>query len=254
MNVHTLSKHHPYSHSALKPINWLRHGFTDILLNPMASLGHGLAVTALIFVTLLMTSAHVYIIAAAVSGFMLIGPIMAAGLCELSRSHDNGESTNFDKSLASLKQNQRALTHFALILLSISVVWLLLSALILSLTIGNVAPPITQSLWGDFTSMITPSQLLLYLLAGGILAIGVFSISVVSVPAIIDKNLNAVDAIVLSFDVTMSHLPFMLVWAGLLVSLTAFGFLSFLVTMIVIYPLLGHATWHAYRDLVNTKT
>jgi uncharacterized membrane protein len=130
----------------------------------------------------------------------------------------------------------------------------LLSALILSLTIGNVAPPITQSLWGDFTSMITPSQLLLYLLAGGILAIGVFSISVVSVPAIIDKNLNAVDAIVLSFDVTMSHLPFMLVWAGLLVSLTAFGFLSFLVTMIVIYPLLGHATWHAYRDLVNTKT
>jgi uncharacterized membrane protein len=84
-----------------------------------------------------------------------------------------------------------------------------------------------------------------------VLAGVVFTLSVVAVPLIIDRHASASEAMWTSVRVTFANLPAMLVWAGLIVTLTALGFVTLLFGMVIIAPLLGHATWHAYRDLVR---
>jgi uncharacterized membrane protein len=84
-----------------------------------------------------------------------------------------------------------------------------------------------------------------------VFAVIVFTVSVVAVPLIIDRHATATEAIWASLRCTLRNLPAMLVWGALIVGLTALGFLTLLVGMVVIAPLLGHATWHAYRDLVR---
>ncbi|WP_438971225.1 DUF2189 domain-containing protein [Methylophaga sp.] len=235
----------------LRPFRWLFQGWQDFLAHPGASIAHGLIVTSIFAVALLLTSHHIYVLAAVISGFMLVGPIMAAGLCEISRRKETGETISFDTSLNGLGRNQHALVRFSSILLGFSVLWFALSALVLMATIGNVAPALDQAFWGNFFDHMTPTQLVLYLVVGGLLASMVFVLSVVSVPAIIDSSINALDALFISMKVVATNIPTMLVWAGLIALLAGLGIATFLIGMIVIYPLLGHASWHAYRDLVS---
>lgn len=237
----------------LRPFVWLARGSQDLFNHPKASLAHGLIVTGLFMLTLLITNSHAYILAGVMSGFMLVGPIMAAGLCEISRRSEFHDHVSFDDSLEGLSRNSSSLVRFAGMLLGLSVVWFVISGLVLMATVGNVAPAFDQSLWGGFFNHVTPMQLALYLVVGGLLASIVFVLSVVSVPAMIDSQISAMDAVFTSIQVVANNIPTMLVWAGLLTLLTGIGLGSLLLAMIVIYPLLGHATWHAYRDLVTNK-
>jgi uncharacterized membrane protein len=85
---------------------------------------------------------------------------------------------------------------------------------------------------------------------GAVLAGIVFAMSVVAVPLIIDRHASASEAIRASIRATLTNLPAMLIWAGLIVGLTVIGFVTLLIGMVVIAPLLGYATWHAYQDLI----
>lgn len=237
----------------VKPFLWLNKGWQDLLQHPRTSIAYGVIVSLMGAVILLFTSNHIYLVAAAISGFLLAGPFMSIGLCELSRQQERGQSISFKESLAALTTNNVPLRDFSTTLLVISMIWFVLSGLILFALFGDIAPSIKDSLWGDFLAMVSLQQIILYLVVGGILACVVFALSVVAVPAIIDSDVSALDAMLLSIRVVVANLPVMLVWAGLIVLLIAVGFFSLLLGMVIIYPLLGHATWHAYRDLVEVK-
>ena len=92
---------------------------------------------------------------------------------------------------------------------------------------------------------------LTWLLAGGLLALFVFAISVVAVPMMLDHDTDAVTAATTSLRAFSQNLPALLLWAGLIVGLTLFGFATLLFGLVIIMPILGHASWHAYRDLVE---
>jgi uncharacterized membrane protein len=233
-----------------QPFTWIKLGWEDLSENPGASLAYGLLVSMLGAI-ILGLERHPYFLAASISGFLLVGPIMTAGLCELSRKHSLGEAANFDSSLHVLKRHRHSLLRFANALLLCSLVWLLASTMMLHIALGEVAPGIASTVWGDVLGSLTSAQLISYTIVGGILASVVFALSVVSIPLIIDRNADASEALSTSVRVTLTDLPAMIVWAAIIAVLVGVGFASFLTLMIVIFPLLGHATWHAYQDLVQ---
>jgi uncharacterized membrane protein len=216
-----------------------------------ASIAHGALITALGAILLMLGSSHAYLVAAAISGYLLVGPIMTTGLCELSRRRALNEPTGFDDSLHALSRNTEGLLYFGVVLAVIAVAWFVLSGIVLQSILHTSAPSLGRALWGSFTDAASLPEMLAYIGSGAILAAVVFTLSVVAVPLIIDRQATAFDAMWISAKATFWNLPAMLVWAGLIVILTAIGFAPFLFGMIIIAPVLGHATWHAYRDLVG---
>lgn len=234
----------------LQSLEWLRKGWDDLTHIRAASLAHGAMITILGAVLLMLGSSHPYLVAAAISGYLLVGPIMTTGLCELSRRRAAHESASFDESLQGMTRNPEALFHFGLVLAAAAVVWFVLSVVILQSVLHASAPSLGEALWGGVSDVAGRSQLIAYVGSGAVLAAVVFTLSAVAVPLIIDRHASASDAMWSSIRVTFWNLPAMAVWAALIVLLTAVGFAPFLLGMIVIAPLLGHATWHAYRDLI----
>jgi uncharacterized membrane protein len=235
---------------ALQAVHWLNRGWEDLQHIGSAGLAHGALIAVLGGVLLMLGSSHMYLTAAAVTGYLLIAPVMSTGLCELARRRAAGESLSFDDSLQGLSRNPEALLQFGAILALYALVWFALSAILLRSVLSGPAPSLAVALWGGPGLLSTP-QLLSYVACGALLAGIVFAVSVVSVPLIIDRHASAAEAMRTSLRVTLTNLPAMLVWAALIVGLTAVGFITLLVGMVVITPLLGYATWHAYRDLVG---
>jgi len=196
---------------------------------------------------------HPYLVAASISGFLLVGPVFTTGLREPSRRRVRGASMDFDGSLSALGCHRRALSRFAAELLIIPTIWLAMSTLMLHLALGSAGPSIQGTVWGGALDQVTSAQAVGYLVIGGILACVVFARSVVSVPLIIDRDVDAQMAVRRSLRVTWQDFPAKAIWAVLIVLLVAFGLGTFLLGIIVVFPLLGRATWHAYDDLVRSN-
>jgi uncharacterized membrane protein len=237
----------------LSPFRWLLQGWADMRYSLAASLAHGLIITAMSWVVVIFTNNHLYLFFAVISGFMLVSPLMAAGLYELSRCKESGHPVNFDASLNGLRINGRRLAKLAALLVLAIFVWFGLSAMIFENYFHGALPAVSGAIYQ--TSWITSlgaSFLLSYGVVGGVIAAGVFILTAVSIPMIMDRSTGLVAALGTSIRAVLMNLPAMLLWASLLVGLTAIGFVTQLWGMIVIVPLLGHATWHAYRDTVGT--
>ncbi len=230
---------------------WMRRGWDDFKHLKSASLAHGALITVMGAVLLMLGSTHAYLVAAAISGYLLVGPIMTTGLCELSRRRAAGEPTGFDESIQGMMRNPEGLLYFGVVLAILAAVWFVMSGILLQSVLHASGPSLSEAMWGGWSDVASRPQLLAFIGSGAILAAIVFALSVVSVQLIIDRHATAVDAMWISVKVTFMNLPAMIVWAALIVGLTILGFVPFLLGMIIVAPLLGHATWHAYRDLIG---
>ena len=233
-----------------RPLIWLGQAWEDFRNNPLASLAYGLLVTVMGAI-ILMFNNHPYMVAGSLTGFLLIGPIMTTGLCELSRQRERGRIISFEESLRAMHHNRQGLFGFANRLLAVGIGWMLFSAILLDRAAGAAAPGVSETVWGGAWGGLGADQLLMYLGTWGLLSAVVFSISVVSVPMILDLSTDASTAIRTSLRVTVRDLPAMAVWAALILALVGLGFMTGLAGMVFVFPLLGHATWHAYRELVR---
>lgn len=236
--------------SARQPLEWLSRGWDDVKEIGKPGLAHGVLIAILGAVLLMLGSTHLYLTAAAVTGYLLVGPVMTTGLCELARRRAARERLGFDESLQALTRNPEALMHFAGVLALVALLWFVFSAVVLETTLNASVPSLAVALWGGGAGSPGLGQVLGYVGCGAVLAAFVFSVSVVAVPLMIDRHASATDAIRASVRATFANLPAMLVWSALIVAVTAIGFLTFLVGMVFVAPLLGYATWHAYRDLI----
>jgi uncharacterized membrane protein len=230
-------------------LKWLGRGWSDLTQIGGAGLAHGALIAILGAVLLMLGSTHFYLTAAAVTGYLLVGPLMTTGLCELARRREAHEPLGFDESLRALTRNPDGLVQFGGVLALIAVLWFVLSAFLLQSALNASVPSLAVALWGG-SAQLSAGQILGYVACGAVLATMVLAVSIVSVPLIIDRHASASEAIRASLRATLSNLPAMLLWAALIVAMTALGFLTLLLGMVVVAPLLGYATWHAYRDLV----
>jgi len=234
-----------------RPFAWLRDGWRDMRRHWGTSLGYGALIVAMGWTLLVFCGTHPYFIAAAISGFLLVGPLMSAGFCEMSRRYSLGQPADFDASLEGFARNAPALLEFGVILAICAAVWFGVSALLLGTVFHIAAPDIRETLYRGFLDSTNRSQVLAYIVIGGMLATAVFSVSVVAIPLIIDRHASAAQAMRASVNAVFHNIPAMILWSALILVLTIVGYAPLLIGLFIIAPLLGHATWHAYKGMIR---
>ena len=164
MPAHTPHADHPllvHRVPPSRPLIWLGMAWEDFTHHPLASLGCGVLI-ALMGAVVLLFNRHPYMVAGALTAFLLVGPMMTTGLCELSRRRERGQPISFELSLKALRHNRGQVLAFSNGLMLIGLVWILLSAMLLQIAIGEAGPPIADTVWGGAWSKLSPGQLLLY--------------------------------------------------------------------------------------------
>jgi uncharacterized membrane protein len=233
------------------PLGWLARGWQDLWRQPAASLFYGVAIAVAGAVILGVTARLPYLFAAAITGFLLVAPMLAAGLYELSRRYLAGEQATLVDSMWAWRRNPSALVGFALLSILAGTAWQVASVVIVALFYkGPALAPMAMMI----EVLVNPQHYLLffvYMCVGGLLAALVFAVSVVSMPMLVDRRCDLLTALATSVNaVAENPLPLAL-WATILMLLTGLGFATLLLGMIVILPWLGHASFHAYKDLVQ---
>jgi uncharacterized membrane protein len=233
-----------------RPFIWLQEGWDDLLLHSTASIAYGLLV-AILGALILAYSRHPFYIAAVCTAFLLVGPVLTAGCCELSRRQDEGSHADFQDSLTPLSRNRQSLFGIAGSLGLLSLMCFGVAIALFTGLIGSPAPSFESTLWGDVMKQLSYTQLVAYGLVWLVLSALVFALSVVTIPMIIERHVDAATAMKMSIKVTAQSFPVMMVWAALIVGLVYLAFSTHLIGMVLIFPLLAHATWRAYKELVE---
>ena len=234
-----------------QPLVWLRLGWQDLRSNAALSLTYGLVFTLAGYELLLFAEPHPYLFTAAVSGFMLVAPMLAAGLYEISRRQGEGMTTRLGESLQGWTRNGDAMALFGLVLVMAVIAWERLSAILFALFYGGNLPSVQSFLPTVFLSGDYLGFVIVYVVVGALLAALVFAMSAISVPMLVDREIDVLSAIATSFKAVQKNPATMARWAALLVALMVVGFATLLVGMIVLLPWAAHASWHAYRDLTQ---
>ena len=237
--------------SALQPLHWLARGWRDFTANPGPSIAHGLILVALRWLIVLMCSTQIDLLAAAVSGFLLVGPVFGAGFYELSRLRASGQRATFDASLDGALRNGRSLARLGLLLAILAVAWVLISRLLFVQALGGTLPSVRQTFYQTIIDWDYYEFFVIYLSTGAVFAVVAFIVSAMSAPMIFDRAAGTRTAILTSIKAVGTNPSAMIVWATLIAGLTAIGFATLLFGLVIVLPVVGHATWHAYRDLIR---
>ncbi len=234
---------------ATAPLRWLAAGWRDFRAHPLPSAFYGACFATMGFLIYLVFRHAYQYVSALVTGFFLVGPFFAIGLYALSRRDERGEPPWLAPTLDAWAGNKSAIGLFALVLGVILLVWARASLIVFALFFTQDVPDM-KDFSGRIFAVDNLEFLLVYLCVGGFFAILVFAISVVSVPMMMDRNTDGIVAVLTSLKAVLANVPAMIVWGLLIVVLVGLGFALWFVGLIVTVPVIGHATWHAYRELV----
>lgn len=235
------------------PWAWLAAGWRDLCRARGVSLAYGLCFALISggITTGLWYLDRLQYLPPLAAGFMLVGPLLAVGLYEISRRLALGEQPRLRHALAAIGRAPTRLAFFGFLMMLALLFWMRLAFLLFALFMGTGDVPGPETMLSLL--LFTPKGLGLLLvgtLVGAVLAALVFAIAVVSLPLVLDREIDAVSAMLLSLAAVRRNWKVMLLWAWLVAALTAVGIATFYVGLILLFPLLGHASWHAYRSLV----
>lgn len=232
------------------PLRWVGRALSDLKSCPIPSLFYGFCFAAMgLLITFVFEHAYEYT-SALTSGFLLLGPFLAMGLYEISRRRELGQGCSLVPTLTVWRRNAGNIGIFAVVLGVLFLVWARASLVVFALFYTNEMPNLSGFL-EQLLSMDNLEFLGVYFGIGLIFATLVFAASVVSIPLMLDRNQDAISSMLASFGALARNPGAMIVWALLIAGLTIIGFLTFHVGLVVLMPIVGHATWHAYRDLVE---
>ena len=245
-----------------QPLQWLALGWRDVAHCGWLSFAHGLALA--LFGGALLAVAHhrFWLLAGAFSGFLVVAPVLATSLYAMSRALERGEPVNAQllKNTWLSWQHARlrdrdgywSLVRFGLLLALAGTGWVLTSAALITL----LAPvPILTPL--DFIRHIVLARdndvFELWLALGGVLAAPMFASSAVAMPLLLDRRVTVLQAVLTSWQTVLANPLPMALWAALIMGFTLLGLGSLLIGLVLVIPMLGHGSWHAYRDLVDAS-
>lgn len=238
-----------------EPFKWLAAGWRDFRRAGIVSLVFGLIIAGVgLGLTVGLYLADLaYLIAPLVAGFMLVGPALTVGHYAISRDLQLGRTPSLARALTAWRANPGRFLGMGLLLVAFLIVWLRFAALIFAISFPYQQPDLDDLV----TTLLFTVDGLTFLgigtVVGAFMATIVFAVSVVSLPMLLDRDVDILQAIVTSVVATMLNARVMAMWAALIVLFTAAGLLTAYIGLAVTLPLIGHASWHAYRALIKPE-
>ena len=240
-----------------QPFLWLQHGWADFKKAPAIGLLHGLAISGFGFVLLFFAFDHFWLLAGAFTGFLAVAPVLAVGLYAVSRAIEKGEPVNVMLvfktwwSWRGKPHHDWRLVRFGLLLCLSGTGWALTSAALITLFASE---PVREPV--DFLRYVVLARndylFEIWVIVGALLAAPVYASSVVTLPLLLDKRIGILDAVLVSWKVILQNPIPMAIWAILIMVTSMLGMLA-LIGSALVAPVLGHASWHAYRDAVDSE-
>ena len=230
------------------PLNWLQRGWADFMRNPVPGLVHGLALAVFGWFVIWLALDRFWLMAGAFSGFMIVAPILTSGLYLISRNSAVGGPVGMGEVLRLWRSFDGRLVVFGLLLNLAGTGWVMTSAAMIT----AMAPEPIQNP-ADFLRIVVMNPNIglfeAWLLLGGLLAAPVFASSVVAIPMLLDTHASVREAVIASWRAVGAYPQPLALWATLIMLLVAAGMLTGLLGLVVVVPVLAHASWHAYVDL-----
>jgi len=236
----------------LVALDWLAAGWSDFRTKPAQSLTYGLAVLALSVLVIwgLIAVGLPSLILPALSGFLVVGPLLAIGLYEKSRRLQAGQPVTLASMILAQPRSGGQLVFAGLLLCLLVMLWLRAADLLYALFYGLLPFPGYDQILGQL--LTTPRGWALILTGsavGGMFAAFAMAISLFSIPMLLERRVDALTALGTSFALTTQNLRAVLPWGAIVVAGFALSAATGLLGLIVIFPLLGHGTWHAWVSM-----
>lgn len=231
---------------------WLAAGWRNFRFHPAASLGYGL----LVFLVSAGIIAGLFavlwdaVLFPALAGFMVVGPVIAVGLYEKSRRIEAGEPVRLRHMVFVKPASGGQILFIGVLLCLLMLLWMRAAVIIYAIFFGVRAFPgldhVAEML---FTTPIGWAMLVVGSAVGGLFAAFSFGISAFSLPMMLSERVDALTAMGRSMALVWNNLPVMLTWAAIVLGLFLLCLATGLIGLIVVFPVLGHGTWHAYRAM-----
>ncbi len=230
---------------ASAPLRWLRAGWHDLRRAPLPSLGYGVLI-ALLGALIAWASWRLGVLAlymGLASGFVFVGPFLAMGLYSISYQLEAGEVPGIAYSLREGRSHLKDTLTLGICLLVVLLVWARAA------TLMNVfRPDAAYPDWRDLVPYFGIGSLV-----GALFSAIVFAATAFSLPMLLDRRADAITAVVTSVNASLRNKRAMLAWGALIFAAVLVGFATFCIGFVVLMPLLGHATWHAYREAIDAS-
>jgi uncharacterized membrane protein len=230
------------------PFTWLALGWRDFRRCPAIGLFYGGCFMVMGWALMrLYDKAPAYLLALC-AGFLLMGPFLCLGLYQASLRLEQGERPNLGDSLTAWSQRTGTLAVFGFVLLVLELLWGRASLVVFAVSFDGM-----PDFKGSLLALLDPVNLgfiVAYLGVGAVFAGLIFAISVVSIPMILDRPVDAISAALTSLRLVFTQPGVMLLWGALLTLLVVLALLPWFAGLLLAGPVLGHASWHAYRAAV----
>ncbi len=231
------------------PFRWLQLGARDFLRCPGIGLFYGGCFMVMGWVLMkVYENAAAYLLALS-AGFLLLGPFLCLGLYRASQCLERGEKPDFGDSLLAWDTRTGALAIFGFVLLVLEMLWGRAALVVFAVSFDGM-----PDFKGSIRALLDPENLgfiAAYLAVGGVFAGLIFAISVVAMPMILDRPVDAITAGLTSLRLVLTQPGVMLLWGALITLLVVAAMLPWFAGLLVVGPVLGHATWHAYRSAIK---